>query len=50
MWAWGYGEMGQLSNESQDAPEPFEIDLKGRNVICVGGGGQHTVLLLAPKE
>lgn len=50
LWAWGYGEMGQLANESSDAPVPFQIDLKGRHVIMATGGGQHTVMLIAPKQ
>ena len=50
LWAWGYGEMGQLANESSDAPLPFQIDLKGRRVIMASGGGQHSVILVAPKE
>ncbi len=50
LWAWGYGEMGQLANESSDAPIPFQIDLKGRKVIMASGGGQHSVILVAPKD
>ena len=49
LYAWGYGEMGQLANESQDAPIPFQLDLKSRKVFAASGGGQHTVLLLEPK-
>ncbi|KAJ3345053.1 Regulator of chromosome condensation [Kappamyces sp. JEL0680] len=50
LYAWGYGEMGQLANGSEDAPIPFEVELKGRQVLSASGGGQHTVLLLAPKD
>ncbi|KAJ2996832.1 Regulator of chromosome condensation [Globomyces sp. JEL0801] len=50
VYAWGYGEMGQLANESEDAPEPFQIELKGREVLMASGGGQHTVMLIKPKE
>jgi regulator of chromosome condensation len=50
LYAWGYGEMGQLANGSEDAPLPFQIELKGRKVLSATGGGQHTVLLLEPKE
>jgi regulator of chromosome condensation len=50
LYAWGYGEMGQLANGSVDALEPFQIELKGRKVISATGGGQHTVMLLEPKE
>jgi regulator of chromosome condensation len=50
LYAWGYGEMGQLANEEQDAPTPFQVELKGRTVLYASGGGQHSVLLLAPKE
>ncbi|KAJ3261372.1 Regulator of chromosome condensation [Boothiomyces macroporosus] len=49
LYAWGYGEMGQLANGSEDAPTPFQIDLKGRKVISAAGGGQHTVILVEPK-
>ena len=50
VYAWGYGEMGQLSNGSEDAPVPFQMELKSRKVISVAAGGQHSVLLLEPKE
>lgn len=49
LYAWGYGEMGQLANGSEDAPEPFQLELKDRKVLDVACGGQHTVILLAPK-
>jgi regulator of chromosome condensation len=49
LWGWGYGEMGQLSNGSADSDEPFNVALKGRRVIDAAGGGQHTLLLIAPK-
>lgn len=41
--------MGQLANESKDALIPFQIQLKEREVLAVAAGGQHTVILLAPK-
>lgn len=50
LYAWGYGEMGQLANEGEDAPTPFKIELKDRKVLGAAAGGQHTVLLLAPKD
>jgi regulator of chromosome condensation len=50
LYAWGYGEMGQLANGSEDAPVPFQIELKGRQVLAASGGGQHSVILLTPKE
>jgi regulator of chromosome condensation len=50
LWAWGYGEMGQLANENEDAPIPFQVELKGRQVLDTAAGGQHSVILLAPKE
>jgi regulator of chromosome condensation len=50
LYAWGYGEMGQLANGSCDALEPFQIELKGRHVLSATGGGQHTVILLEPKQ
>ncbi|KAH6566114.1 hypothetical protein BASA50_006301 [Batrachochytrium salamandrivorans] len=46
---WGYGEMGQLANGSEDAEEPLQFNLKGRHVISVAAGGQHTLMLLSPK-
>lgn len=50
LYAWGYGEMGQLANESQDADVPFQVAIKSRHVIQAAAGGQHTVLLLSPRE
>ncbi len=49
VYAWGYGEMGQLANGSEDAPVPFQMELKSRKVISAAAGGQHSVLLLEPK-
>jgi regulator of chromosome condensation len=49
LWMWGYGEMGQLSNGSEDADVPENTELKGREVIAAAAGGQHTVMLLKPK-
>lgn len=49
LYAWGYGEMGQLANNNEDAPIPFQVELKDRKVLRAAGGGQHTVLLLEPK-
>ena len=42
--------MGQLANEGEDAPIPFKVELKGRQVLDTAAGGQHSVILLAPKE
>ncbi|KAJ3110920.1 Regulator of chromosome condensation [Phlyctochytrium bullatum] len=50
LWMWGYGEMGQLANNNEDADEPFEVELKERCVYVAAAGGQHTVMLLKPKE
>ncbi|KAJ3096584.1 Regulator of chromosome condensation [Phlyctochytrium planicorne] len=50
LWMWGYGEMGQLSNNFEDAKEPFEVELKERHVYVAAAGGQHTVMLIKPKE
>jgi regulator of chromosome condensation len=47
---WGFGDQGQLANESEDITEPTVIALKGRRVLSADGGGQHTIMLLAPKE
>lgn len=50
LYGWGYGEMGQLANESEDAPVPHRFALKDRRVFEASAGGQHTVLLLSPKD
>jgi regulator of chromosome condensation len=50
LWAWGYGEMGQLANSSEDSDMPFQVLIKDRHVIQAAAGGQHTVLLISPKE
>ncbi|KAI8912825.1 regulator of chromosome condensation 1/beta-lactamase-inhibitor protein II [Gorgonomyces haynaldii] len=49
LYAWGYGEMGQLANGSEDADEPFQLELKERQVLQCQGGGQHTLLLIKKK-
>ena len=49
LWAWGYGEMGQLANGSEDADEPFEVAIKSRHVIDACAGGQHSLFLLSKK-
>ncbi|TPX51738.1 hypothetical protein SeLEV6574_g00126 [Synchytrium endobioticum] len=58
---WGDGQSHQLCNQQEDdddddgisdgkdEPFPFRPNLKGRKVIQASAGGQHTVLLLAPK-
>jgi len=48
--AWGYGECGQLGNSGSDEEKPTVIDLKGRKVIKAEAGGQHSVLLLHPRQ
>lgn len=50
LYMWGYGEMGQLSNGCMDADEPEQTNLKGRRVLNASAGGQHTVLVIAPKN
>ena len=50
IYLWGYGEMGQLGNESEDSPTPHQLFLKDRIVYDASAGGQTTVLLLNPKE
>ncbi|KAJ1542994.1 Regulator of chromosome condensation [Cladochytrium tenue] len=50
MTAWGYGEMGQLCNGSEDSPHPFIIKLKGRYVLHVAAGVQHSVMLIRPVD
>ena len=55
LYAWGFGTEGQLANGSQDddpedAPIPFKVELKDRRVFSVDGGGQHSVLLVEPKQ
>ncbi|KAJ3096928.1 Regulator of chromosome condensation [Physocladia obscura] len=50
LWLWGYGEMGQLANGGEDESIPTQIELKGRHVYLGRCGGQHTLLLLKPKE
>ncbi|KAJ3138510.1 Regulator of chromosome condensation [Physocladia obscura] len=50
LWLWGYGEMGQLANGGEDESTPTQVELKGRHVYLGQCGGQHTLLLLKPKE
>ena len=55
LYAWGYGTEGQLANGTQDedpedAPIPFQVELKDRKVFAVDGGGQHSVFLIEPKS
>ncbi|KAJ3078593.1 Regulator of chromosome condensation [Rhizoclosmatium hyalinum] len=50
LWLWGYGEMGQLANGGEDENTPHEVELKGRHVYKAQCGGQHTLLLLRPKD
>ncbi|KAJ3075380.1 Regulator of chromosome condensation [Podochytrium sp. JEL0797] len=50
LWAWGYGEMGQLANGGEDETDPVEVNLKGRHVFKAAAGGQHLLLLLRPKD
>ncbi|KAI9347346.1 regulator of chromosome condensation 1/beta-lactamase-inhibitor protein II [Obelidium mucronatum] len=50
LWLWGYGEMGQLANGGEDESTPNEVELKGRHVFKAQCGGQHTLLLLRPKD
>jgi regulator of chromosome condensation len=47
---WGFGDQGQLANGSEDIEVPTFIPLKGRVVVCADGGGQHSILLLKPKD
>lgn len=49
VYGWGYGEMGQLANDSVDAESPVSFKIKGRKILGAEGGGQHTVLLITPK-
>ncbi|KAI9105968.1 regulator of chromosome condensation 1/beta-lactamase-inhibitor protein II [Phlyctochytrium arcticum] len=50
-YTWGYGDMGQLANSGGgDEEVPFEVPLKGREIISASAGGQHSVLLLQPKK
>ena len=52
LYSWGYGDLGQLgTGEEQDENAPVEVSsrskhLKGRQVMQVGAGGQHTVVLV----
>jgi regulator of chromosome condensation len=50
LYGWGYGEMGQLANESQDSPTPHLFSLKERGILDMAAGGQHSVLLLTFKK
>ncbi|KAI8842866.1 regulator of chromosome condensation 1/beta-lactamase-inhibitor protein II [Chytriomyces cf. hyalinus JEL632] len=50
LWLWGFGEMGQLANGGEDESTPNEVELKGRHVYKAACGGQHTLLLLRPKD
>jgi regulator of chromosome condensation len=51
LYSWGFGEMLQLGNaEEKDEKIPFKVNLKDRKVIMACGGGQHSVILLRPRE
>ncbi|KAI8618618.1 regulator of chromosome condensation 1/beta-lactamase-inhibitor protein II [Chytriomyces sp. MP71] len=50
LWLWGYGEMGQLANGGEDESTPHQVELKDRHVYKAVCGGQHTLLLLRPKD
>jgi regulator of chromosome condensation len=51
LWAWGYGERGQLGSEGgTDVEEPEQVEMRGRKCLKVSAGGQHTMMLLRPKE
>jgi alpha-tubulin suppressor-like RCC1 family protein len=49
LYAWGMGSTGQLgTGEEEDVHTPQLIkgkQLESHFVLCVSGGGQHTVLL-----
>jgi len=49
LYAWGMGSTGQLgTGEEEDVHTPQLIkgkQLESNIVLCVSGGGQHTVLL-----
>lgn len=59
VYAWGYGEMGQLGNAKSnnldtipdDEVVPFNVtkaggELEGNDVLQLGAGGQHSVILV----
>ncbi|KAI9332723.1 regulator of chromosome condensation 1/beta-lactamase-inhibitor protein II [Zopfochytrium polystomum] len=52
MYVWGFGEMGQLAvgNDTEVELVPRQVELKGRKVLRIGAGSQHTVMLLRPKD
>jgi regulator of chromosome condensation len=51
LWAWGYGERGQLGSEGGvDVEEPEQVEMRGRKCLKVAAGGQHTVMLLRRKD
>jgi regulator of chromosome condensation len=47
---WGFGDQGQLANGCEDVTTPEVVALKGRVVLGAEGGGQHTIMVLKPKE
>ena len=48
---WGFGEMSQLGHgEADDEPSPRLVSAVRGRVAQAGAGGQHTVMLLKPKE
>ncbi|KAI9020374.1 regulator of chromosome condensation 1/beta-lactamase-inhibitor protein II [Hyaloraphidium curvatum] len=51
LWGWGYGERGQLGSEgAEDVETPEQIEIRQRKCVKVSAGGQHTVMLILPKE
>jgi regulator of chromosome condensation len=53
LWAWGYGDLGQLgTGREEDENAPVDVSacskkINGKQIIQVGAGGQHTVILVA---
>ena len=51
LFTWGFGEMSQLGHgEAEDEASPRVVGAVRGRVAQAGAGGQHTVMLLKPKE
>ncbi|KAF0481618.1 RCC1/BLIP-II [Gigaspora margarita] len=49
LYTWGFGESYALGGGDEDKKEPYLLvdkSLTGRSILAIGGGSQHTVILI----
>ncbi|CAG8577363.1 23981_t:CDS:2 [Dentiscutata erythropus] len=49
VFTWGFGESYALGGGEEDKKEPYLVvgkNLTGRSILAIGGGSQHTVILI----